>query len=102
MLQETDFLISCTQPVTGKPSLNTDRTMNPGETLLIFCFFCLLTSTSARPGGSSFGGVYQLEEAPEDSEYAFNIATDEFETLRSWVNYDSYLSSIRRFLEHMY
>ena len=76
--------------------------MNHEDRLLIFYLFCLLTYTCARPGGSSFGGVYQLEDAPEDSEYAFDFASDEFETLRSWMNYDSYLSSIRRFLEHMY
>ena len=76
--------------------------MNTRPTLLIFCFFCLLASTFTRPGGSSFGGVFQLEEAPEDSEYAFDIGNDEFETMRSWMKYDSYLNRIRRFMEHMY
>ena len=90
------------QPVTGKSSINKDLTMNTRPTLLIFCFFCLLASTFARPGGSSFGGVFQLEEAPEDSEYAFDIGNDEFETMRSWMKYDSYLNRIRRFMEHMY
>ena len=58
--------------------------------------------TSAKPGGSSFGGVFHLEKAPEDSDYAFDFAPDEFETMRSLFNYDSYLRSIRRFVKLNY
>ena len=54
------------------------------------------------PGGSSFGCIYNLRKAVQESEYAFDVGLDEFEEMRDLVNYKKYMDSITNIAKHTY
>ena len=69
---------------------------------LLYCLFLCAVHTFAQPGGSSFGGLYLMKKAGDDSEYAFDFSDDGFSTLRNYFNYRKYVENIRKFEANKY